>query len=498
MGLTGYNKWIKKRRTLQIVITLIIVTLLYVSISLTFLNHPPQLLKIRFESYEVCFTGLGYTLMLQISSEEITDILDVLINGTRVKWLSESDAITRSGTKLMIFYPNLTKGKYAIEIRGRGVKGMLNIHVGEEELKPSVLLQRFQYGLGFRENEAILNIAYNLDLKRITYLRLFVFAYKDYHEEGEDRKTYILYSPSIMSEKTLQYIDALVTQGSNLGLEIKRIDLLTLSKLAANDNDVTLIIFNPLYNASGYAVTNVLPSVLVDPNENGFPSDDSESGFSYFYDLMNERGWVIMIVNSTQPNKYILLSDGRTILNREKQFDNDADRTLGGLTHTMWGHGGVGSFVKNKISETLNLKQWGGEWGFDIKKLEEKGAKFYSYGDHILSYERGVYNISLPAFIKVGKGGFFLTGETAWDKRSLNDLLMILHHRIWSSEWLEKGWLYDSATKTYAGYGCGINISDQLQLKFPYETPKLLRLLIIGYSADEDRIVKEERILEIF
>ncbi len=76
------------------------------------------------------------------------------------------------------------------------------------------------------------------------------------------------------------------------------------------EENIILILVNPLKDNKGNSLTSAIPAPLSYPSNNGYISDNSKYGRSFLYDWMNDKGLVLVTIGSSEPYKRILYSDG--------------------------------------------------------------------------------------------------------------------------------------------------------------------------------------------
>ncbi|MHC1624523.1 MAG: hypothetical protein ACXQS2_00725, partial [Methermicoccaceae archaeon] len=281
-----------------------------------------------------------------------------------------------------------------------------------------------------------------------------------------------------------------------MGEDVRYVTWVELDDIARREMPCILVIRQPLLSGNGTYVYDVMPSIISDRNKNGYIRDDSNRKKSYLYDWMS-GGMVLITPESTQPNWRILYDDGNVSETKDKKAWNDASTMLTDSTKAVqFGRGSAGApQPKLNIEKTLGLGTWLGKWGFDSEGLDSEGLSYYPYGHFRMVLEGSTHDTYLPAFIRVGQGGWLaisditLSEEKKENGREL-DIAKMIMHEPWNTWWLQNGWVYDSAKVSYPVLGGAVNTTESISVVVPTSISRsqksyVMRLYLMAYDADD-------------
>ncbi|MEM2127529.1 MAG: hypothetical protein QXH67_04820 [Candidatus Bathyarchaeia archaeon] len=346
-------------------------------------------------------------------------------------------------------------------------------------------------------------VNYQVEGFGIDDLQIILFVYRSF--ERSNRSVYVFYDARFLSEEGLRRADAIIKCFRSFNVTVEPLDYRGLELLSKDMPRAILILVNPLKDGSERRLLDAAPAPLIDPNGNGYIRDDSRYGRSHIYDWMMDKGLILVTVGSNQPYKRILYGDGYYRLARDSLEAFDAHFYLtsaSGKESIINGSFTLGSYSPTRISGSLGLSYREESFAFDKDSLERNGLTYYSYGDYKLNTKRGVLNLSLPVFIRVGKGGWLAMGDNDYwlsDEKLSHDLFQIYLQSVWDSDWIPYGWYWDSGTSFHRGRGL-IRAEGSLETEMiPLDIigEKLsIRILGIAYSRDLERGIILERIFE--
>ncbi|RLI27518.1 hypothetical protein DRO58_04205 [Candidatus Bathyarchaeota archaeon] len=348
------------------------------------------------------------------------------------------------------------------------------------------------------------NVAYRAHGEGIDTLHTILFTYSSFNKFNHT--LYIFYDPDFMADESLKRADAIVKYFHRYGIEIYKIDFNALEILSkAMLQRSILIVVNPLKDKYGRRLEDALPAPLIDPDRDGKIKDNSRYGKSFIYDWMRDKGLIFITVGSLQPHKRILYKDGIYNYARDsfETFDVHlffTDAT--GKEGIIEGRFILGDYSPTRITGTLGLSYREESFGFDKNALERYGLRYYGYGDYKLFREGVNFNLTLPVFIRVGKGGWLvMSDEGYWlsDEQLAHDLFLIYMQSVWDSEWIPYGWYWDNGGTFHECAGV-LKVNDRLETgSIPSDIigrKLVIRILGIAYSSDLKEGIVVEKVLE--
>ena len=329
-------------------------------------------------------------------------------------------------------------------------------------------------------------------LKALGYSDIFIklFTFIDY--VSTSLPIYVFYDYRYMSRNTSSIIDVFVEEAGKHGLNITKADWKLLEGLALNRSRCILIIFYPLSSVNNPFLIGGLPACIIDPNHSQGIADNSRYGKSLIYDWMRDYGLIFITIGprASQPNTWILYEDGYAKENLDKFSLDDSYIYFTDANKPIFaGYGGIGNYLGSRIAETLGLHMWKGDWGFDIDAMAKMNIKFYSYSNWRLIKDGEVFNLSMPCFIRVGKGGWLCLDNYFHPlptEAIVSDLISIIQHSLWDKEWYPTGWMYDSSYTYESGHK--VSKSNVLTVTIPNPTAVKGKFILVavGYSRDSD------------
>jgi len=334
-----------------------------------------------------------------------------------------------------------------------------------------------------------INIQYNIEALGYSNIYIRLYTFKDFLNES--LPIYVFYDYRYMSRNTTNLIDTFILNAERYGLNITRADWSLLEKLAISRSKCILIIFYPLSSVNKPILIGSLPSCIIDPNHSRGIADNSKYGKSLIYDWMRDYGLVFITVGpkASQPNIWILYEDGYAEKNLDKLSDDDSYMYFTDANNPILaGYGGIGNYLGSRIAETLGLHLWKGDWGFDINAMIRMNISFYSYSNWKLIKGSEVFNLSMPCFIRVGRGGWLCLDDYFQPlpmDAVINDLIALIRHSPWSKEWHPVGWMYDSVYTYESGHN--LSKSNTLTVIIPKSELKGRFIIdIVGYDRDNN------------
>jgi hypothetical protein len=436
------------------------------------------------------------------------ELRKLIINGSEVRTWKADKYIVRAGeeVKCSLDYGWRMGERYSIQLltdSGQSSEIIAESQIVEPKLTINMEKMSTVLNSGFLK----FKLKYEAHGYGIDSLHILLFTYSSFI--NLNRNICIFYDPDYMTNESINRADSIVRYFSNYGIDIYKMDYHALElwskKTSSSARKSILILVNPLKDNLGRRISNIIPAPLVDLNENGFLKDDSRYGKSFIYDLMMDDGLVLVTIGSLQPYKRILYRDGIYTWAKDSSEPLDAH-----LFFTSVSDGE--SIIKNlpfiyfdyspvRISGTLGLSYIETSTGFDKVAMEGHGLEYYAYGDYRPTVGEA-FNLSLPIFIRVGKGGWLALGdEQFWlkDEELAHDLFMIYLQGIWDSKWIPYGWYWDSGCAFYNCHG-ELKVDGELETEFiPSNIIRdklVIRIIGIAYSSDLDKGTIVERIIE--
>jgi len=437
--------------------------------------------------------GRGFKLLVVNDGGMDVELSYITINRSKVFTWSPDKEVLKPGEKAVVdvFFYWIKGVKYVITVTGMG-KGQyvnssttVNTPVFSSKLEISITgvhAERIDSGL------TRINITYLLESVGYSNVNIRVFTCRSY--TNTSIPIYVFYDYRYMPRNTLNLIDKLVGEASKHGVNISRASWERLEELVEDRSRCILILMYPLSSTNIPLLNAALPACIVDPNRSGGIADNSRYGKSLVYDWMRDNGLILVTVGSSasQPNTWILYGDGYAGRNLDKSaYEDSCIQLTDANIIIMSGSGGCGVYMGSKISETLGLHVWNGDWGFDIDGMIRENIRFYSYANWRLKTPKGVFNLSMPCFVRVGSGGWL-----SLDNRFLplpaeavvNDLVAILKHSPWSMDWYPYGWMYDNGYVNESGQN--ITKTGKISLTIPHGVKGGIMVVAAGYDRDND------------
>jgi len=437
--------------------------------------------------------GRGFKLLVVNDGGMDVELSYITINRSKVFTWSPDKEVLKPGEKAVVdvFFYWIKGVKYVITVTGMG-KGQyvnssttVNTPVFSSKLEISITgvhAERIDGGL------TRINITYLLESVGYSNVNIRVFTCRSY--TNTSIPIYVFYDYRYMPRNTLNLIDKLVGEASKHGVNISRASWERLEELVEDRSRCILILMYPLSSTNIPLLNAALPACIVDPNRSGGIADNSRYGKSLVYDWMRDNGLILVTVGSSasQPNTWILYGDGYAGRNLDKSaYEDSCIQLTDANIIIMSGSGGCGVYMGSKISETLGLHVWNGDWGFDIDGMIRENIRFYSYANWRLKTPKGVFNLSMPCFVRVGSGGWL-----SLDNRFLplpaeavvNDLVAILKHSPWSMDWYPYGWMYDNGYVNESGQN--ITKTGKISLTIPHGVKGGIMVVAAGYDRDND------------
>jgi len=437
--------------------------------------------------------GRGFKLLVVNDGGMDVELSYITINRSKVFTWSPDKEVLKPGEKAVVdvFFYWIKGVKYVITVTGMG-KGQyvnssttVNTPVFSSKLEISITgvhAERIDSGL------TRINITYLLESVGYSNVNIRVFTCRSY--TNTSIPIYVFYDYRYMPRNTLNLIDKLVGEASKHGVNISRASWERLEELVEDRSRCILILMYPLSSTNIPLLNAALPACIVDPNRSGGIADNSRYGKSLVYDWMRDNGLILVTVGSSasQPNTWILYGDGYAGRNLDKSaYEDSCIQLTDANIIIMSGSGGCGVYMGSKISETLGLHVWNGDWGFDIDGMIRENIRFYSYANWRLKTPKGVFNLSMPCFVRVGSGGWL-----SLDNRFLplpaeavvNDLVAILKHSPWSMDWYPYGWMYDNGYVNESGQN--ITKTGKISLTIPHGVKGEIMVVAAGYDRDND------------
>lgn len=379
---------------------------------------------------------------------------DLFVNNDTVYDWSADKTIVKEGDQanLTLSYSWIENKEYTLELLVVDNR-TTELKVKAPTIMPSVDLEIGNITVIKTSNTIQVSAMYNATGYGTEELQTILFTYLSYKEQ--DRSIYLFYDKKYMADESIRRADAIISHFSTYNMSIRKVDFPGLSKLAKEKPKIVLILITPLKDRFGKGLPDALPAPLIDPNMSGSIKDDSTHSKSFLYDWMKDNGLVLVTIGSLEPYKRILKADGSYVSATDsvEQFDAERFLTDANLTATPYekmikgGKYMYGSYSSVRISDTLGLSNRQTSFYFDKDVLRRYNISYYGYGDYSLPSEKGFLNLTLPAYLKVGEGGWLAMDDdelSISDNDLAHDLFLIFMQAPWNSMWIPYGWYWDS------------------------------------------------------
>jgi hypothetical protein len=301
---------------------------------------------------------------------------------------------------------------------------------------------------------------------------LAAFCYEEYNEK--DLPLYVFYDVRLMDQAALKRADTFINLATKYGFKVHKIGLEELEGLLKFKPKGLLIVFQPFKSKTGSRIWSGIPSILIDPDEDGFV----EEGKSPLSDWIR-RGLVFINMMDEAPNPWLIARNG-SVYKLNKFFDS----VIMGLSGIFRGKGYKVS-EPSELGQLLGINGWGAWWAPSLKILESVNITYLTYG-RILLDDIIIIN---PVFIKAEEGGGWVylgDGRNLQDREIAHDIMMIVIHAPWN------GIPASCATST-AYFPRGGQVRELATVSLPLngglERVKYLRLILIAYSSDYQRYI---------
>ena len=487
---------IEALRNLKSILILIVLILIVVIPTMSLYIQPSPTKKASLKIIDVdtylATSSRGFKLVIANDGEVEINLDSIVINGSRIFTWNPGKTRLKPGedTVADVFFYWFKGVKYNITVIGRGVNynvsssSIINTPLFSNKLEFNITDVYVERVNGFTR----INVKYSIRSLGYSNVNIRFFTCRSY--VNTSIPIYVFHDYKYMPEYTLNLTDMLIWEACRHGVNISKADWGKLEELVENRSRCILIILYPLSSINIPLLNATLPACIIDPNHSQGVADNSKYGKSLIYDWMRDQGLILVTVGSSasQPNTWILYEDGYASRNLDKYASEDACIQLTDSSRIiMSGSGGCGIYIGSKISETLGLHVWNGDWGFNIDEMIRENIKFYSYANWKLKIPIGLLNISMPCFIKVGSGGWLCLDDRFHPlprEAVVKDLVAILKHSPWSIDWYPYGWMYDNEYVSESGQ----NITKTGMISITIPRPEMegkLIVSIIGYSRDD-------------
>lgn len=347
------------------------------------------------------------------------------------------------------------------------------------------------------------SLTYSVDGHGIDNVHMLLFTYGAFQNLA--RPLYIFYDRNYMPDESIKRADAIVKFFQSYSLTVSKTDYKSLMNLSQATPEVVLILVDPLKDHLGRTLQNVIPAGLVDRDEDRWIGNESRYGRSLLFDWMVDKGLVLVTVGSLEPYKRLLYEDGTYGYAKDSRSPFDAQVFLTNASSEesiINGSLVLGNYYPPRISGSLGLSYREASLGFDRDAMKRNGLQYYVYGDYKLPLDGATLNLSLPVFIRVGKGGWLAMGdEELWlsDGQLAHDLFLICLQAVWGSDWGPNGWNWDSCAAFHQSSGIlsvnGSLITESIPLELS-GSQVVIRVVCLGYSQDLNKGVIVEKLFE--
>ncbi|MBS7605601.1 MAG: hypothetical protein QXJ19_04325 [Candidatus Bathyarchaeia archaeon] len=447
------------------------------------------------------YRSIALTVKVKEGSAEIKQ---VFINDVRVhEWQTDKKVIFRGEeSRIILRYAWVMRETYVIKIVTTDDQ-VVEFRVKAPEEKTFIFMKVNNVSVIEDRNSLRVRVGFSAEGKGVDSFQALLFTYLSFNQTS--KIIYVFFDERYMLNESLKRARAIIDLLVSYNFSVVKVNYSLLEELARNKPECILIVVNPLKDFSGRKVENVLPAPLIDPDGDGLIRDDSKYGKSLLYDWMREGGLILVTVGSVEPYKRIIYKDGSYRYAKDSFNLLDAHIMLtdaNGIESILGGSMFIGDYSPTRITGTLGLNYRESKMAFNKNSLENYGLNYYGYGDYKITAENIVLNLTLPVFIRVGRGGWLSLGdEEDWLKPEeiAHDILMLMVHAVWDSDWIPYGWYWDSGTTYYRSGGI-INVNGTVETELiPKNLMKdkiVIRLVGLAFSEDLKIGMRIEEIVE--
>lgn len=494
-------------RVLDLVVMFIIVILFLSGLAIYLISGHIYPHVAHLELKEISFEmGERYrSIVLTLSVKEgFVEIKQVFINDSVIhEWQADKKIVWKGGeSRITLVYPWVMRETYTVKIITAD-DHVIEFQVKAPEEKPLLFMKINNVSVIGDENNVRIKVEITAEGRGISSFQALLFTYLSFNQT--DRRIYVFCDERYMAGESLRRAKEIADLLSSYNFSVIKADYRMLEELARSRPKCVLIIVNPFRDFSGRRIEDALPAPLIDPDGNGFIRDNSKYKKSLLYDWMKDDGLIFVTIGSIEPYKRIIYEDGSYKYARDSFDLLDAHLLLtdaSGVESILGGNMFIGDYSPTRITGSLGLHYRESRLAFNKNSLENYGLSYYGYGDYKVSAENVVLNLTLPVFIRVGNGGWLSLGdEEDWLKPEeiAHDVLMLMVHSIWDSNWIPYGWYWDSGT-IYHQSGGIITIKGSIETEL---IPKrilgdrvVIRLVGLAFSEDLKSGVIVEEIFE--
>jgi hypothetical protein len=309
----------------------------------------------------------------------------------------------------------------------------------------------------------LLNISYRMQISHVVQAHVIALSHR---KPAKQLTTYIFYDTRYMSPEALRMAGVFYEIFKQLDFNTRMADLNVLNDLAKSKPECILAIFEPLIDHLGNRYYSCIPSVLIDPDEDGNVREHSVYGKSLMYDWMR-RGCVFLFMSGTVTLQIMMKNS--TVYRLNEPIDvvlSDAPASFRGMGYRFG--------EQTPIGLALDVNRWGYWWAPNYEILESANITFVPY---CIDYDM---KLTCPVFIKVGEGGWIYLGDGLNLKAEniVHDVLMILLSEPWRDLVGISGRVYN-LKEEYS------SIEDAITLEI--QDVSETELILLGYSTDYGR-----------
>jgi len=487
-------------------LAILAISMIFISGFIIYLANIPTTPKIRI--YDVSFKLEAGRRLIEFYVEAVrgyVELKQLFINDEAIRnWYIDSRLIAEgSSARCVVEYPWRMGETYTIKLTTTDDLSV-EVDASPPVIKPDLKLKLGNITIQYTSSSLKIGVGCLLESNGTTSLQPILFVYRAFNRS--DRNIYVFYDRRFMAYESLRRAEAIARYLQSYNITVYMADYDMLRSLSILKPAIILVVVEPMKDGHGRVIHDALPAPLIDPNGNGYIRDDSLHGRSTLYDWMHDRGLILVTVGSITPYKRIVYIDGsyRYAIDSYSLFDvHEILTDASGSEPIVGGSMFIGDYTPTRISCTLGLHYRESSFALDRDSMDRYGLSYYAYGDYKLRSPSATLNLTLPVFVRVGRGGWIAVDSDGYwltDGEIAHDIFMIYIHRVWDSKWIPYGWYWDSCT-AFHRYNGSIRVEDILETEWiPLNVvggSLAVRVLAVAYCEDLNIGLIREEILEL-